>query len=233
MTLSRGTAAVAIPKAWIAATVALALAAGPASATAASTASAVPAAGRPAAGASLASPICGDTSTKGQTPVAVAALKLRFVLPNYWVCVPGSGPLPEAVVVLERVDAQVTSLVPQLRRASVGGFELLPGGRIPCLMTVARTGTGPLPSASFWQQSISGEARATGATLSGLSVKAVTTPGGKVLNATFTEVQAGGATISLDEYLASVSSTLVAFAFQGSPARAVDAQGALVIGTFR
>lgn len=192
-------------------------------------------AARPAA-AAPATAICGQTSTTGDTPVTDAKLGVRFVMPNYWLCVPGTGPLPATVLVAERIGGpEITTIVAELRRSSVGGFYLLPGAKIPCEVAVDEGGSGTLPDAATWSQEISDEARADGATIGGLSVSVAAQPGGRFLDATFTESNPGGATFFIDEYLASVGSKLVVTAFQGSPSwhDTIVGQARLIMGSFR
>jgi hypothetical protein len=170
-----------------------------------------------AAGSAATPAICGQTGVTGQTPVDVASLGVRFVFPNHWLCVPGTGPLPATVLVAERLDSEINLIVAALRHAAVGGFYLLPGAKIPCQVAVDQAGTGTLPDTGIWSQQINGDARASGATLAGLHVSLVSEPGGRFLNATLTESNAGGATYFVDEYLASVDGKLVLAAFEGSP----------------
>ncbi len=180
-------------------------------------------------------PVCGQTDDSGNTPAAVASLKIRFVFPNYWLCVPGTGPLPATVLVAERLSGAISQLVPSLRRSAVGGIYLLSGGRIPCELAVNPAGTGTLPDAAIWSQEISDDAKAAGTTLTGLQVLAVTEPGGRFLEALYTFSNPGGATYFADEYLTAVASKLVVAYFQGSPSwrNTIVAQGKLVMASFR
>jgi hypothetical protein len=179
-------------------------------------------------------PICGQTSSVGVTPVNDPAIKVSFILKDFWVCVPGSGPLPATVTLLERVDPDVGDIVvPELRKASVGAFELLAGAKIPCLLAVDDEGGGSVPSPSTWQQEIADEAKASGTTVTALHVTGVTVPAGKFLRATFSQTEPGGAVLFIDEYLGASSSKLVVAAFQGSPTSTVIAQASQVMATFR
>ncbi|HTX01275.1 MAG TPA: hypothetical protein VMD59_21000 [Acidimicrobiales bacterium] len=180
-----------------------------------------------------ATPVCGTMSPTGVTTVTVRSLGVSFVLQNFWVCVPGNGPLPADVALLERVDAAITNVVVPLRRATVGAFYLLPGGKIPCLLAVDGTGNGPLPTASAWQQEISDEAKINNTTVTGLHVTSLAVPAGTILEATFSQTEQGGAVIFVDEFLGDAGSRLIDAAFQGSPSSTVVSQAKQVMETLR
>lgn len=174
---------------------------------------------------------CGQIGVHGATPVVDPTLKVAFELPLYWLCVPGTGAVPEVLSVLERVDSVVTQVVTLLRKATVGAFQLLPGGKIPCLLEVSSPGVGPLPSSATFRAVIENNAGVSGVSLSGLTMSTVNTRAGHFRQAEFTQTEPGGATVFRVEDIGSVAHKLVLIAFQGAPRATVLSQAHLVMGS--